>query len=162
MFGSSHSDRTLVDVNALIGEVLSLLQGELEGHQITHQSKKADGLPCVMAERVQLQQVLINLILNAIDAMSSADGKEKVLIVRSELSGLNLVRISVEDSGPGINPDHMVHIFEAFFTTKPHGMGMGLSICRSIVESHGGSLWAETRSPHGVIFYVQLPSGQEV
>jgi C4-dicarboxylate-specific signal transduction histidine kinase len=159
MFEKSHSDRILVDVNGLIGEVLSLVQAKFESHRITLKSDQADGLRPVMAERVQLEQVLVNLILNAIDAMCFVvTDREKLLIIKSEAYESDQVRISIEDSGPGVDADHMEHIFDAFFTTKPHGMGMGLSICRSIVESLGGRIWAETRSPHGAVFYVQLPS----
>ena len=142
MFIKNRSDKTTIDLNCLIGEVISLVQGELESHQIILQCDKADGLPRLRAERVQLQQVLINLILNAVEAMSSVGKGERLLKIRSGLGGPNFVAVSVEDSGPGIDPEIMVHIFDDFFTTKPHGMGMGLSICRSIVELHGGNLWA--------------------
>jgi two-component system, LuxR family, sensor kinase FixL len=97
--------------------------------------------------------------MNAVDAMSSISGQERQLTVKAEIHGGQDVIISVEDSGTGIDPDHLDRIFDAFFTTKAQGMGMGLSICRSIVESHGGRLWAAPRSPHGSIFYVQLPGG---
>jgi signal transduction histidine kinase len=110
-----------------------------------------------MAERVPLQQVLLNLIMNAVDAMNSTSDRERRLTIRSELLASGEVRVAVEDSGTGIDPGHTHRIFEAFFTTKPYGMGMGLSICRSIVEAHGGSLWAAPRSPHGTIFYMRLP-----
>jgi signal transduction histidine kinase len=111
---------------------------------------------------VQLQQVLVNLIMNAVEAMSSAENRERSLVVKSEPHGLRDVMIMVEDSGPGIDPNDMDRIFDAFFTTKSHGMGLGLSICRSVVESHGGRLWASPRFPHGSVFYVQLPSGGSV
>jgi signal transduction histidine kinase len=104
-----------------------------------------------------LQQVLINLITNAIDAMSVVKDRGKLLKVRSELSGPAEIRISVEDSGAGIDVGHMPKIFDAFFTTKPHGMGMGLSICRSIIESHGGQLWVEPGNPYGATFFIALP-----
>jgi signal transduction histidine kinase len=115
-----------------------------------------------MADRVQLQQVLINLIMNAIEAMSSVANRERSLLVKSELHGERDVLIAIEDSGPGIDPNDMDRIFDAFFTTKAHGMGLGLSICQSIIESHGGRLWASTRRPHGSVFYIQLPSGVSV
>jgi len=113
-----------------------------------------------MADRVQLQQVLINLIMNAVEAMSSVENRERSLLVKSELQGARDVLIMVEDSGPGIDPNDMGRIFDAFFTTKSHGMGLGLSICRSIIDSHGGRLWASRRIPHGTVFYVQLPIGE--
>jgi len=159
MFGESNSERNLVDINGLVSEVLSLVREELASHQVTVQIEKAVGLPQVVAERVQLQQVLINLITNAVDAMNSVNDREKILKVKSELHGRDQIRVSVEDSGTGIESDHMARIFDTFFTTKPHGMGMGLSICRSIIESHGGHLFAETLGPHGAVFYIQLPSG---
>ena len=164
MFGSTDAAKGSVDINGLIADVLSLTRGEMESHDVALQCDTAEGLPHVMAERVQLQQVLINLITNAIDAMSVVTDREKLLKVRSELSGPAEIRISVEDSGAGIDAGHMPKIFDAFFTTKPHGMGMGLSICRSIIESHGGQLWAEPGSPHGAAFFIKLrcciPAGE--
>jgi PAS domain S-box-containing protein len=157
MFQKGQRERTPVDINALIGEVLALLHGELESHRVLLQINLHDALPEVMAERVQLQQVLLNLIMNAVDAMSSVADRERRLTIRSEQHVSDDVSIAVEDSGAGIDPDHTDRIFEAFFTTKPHGMGMGLSICRSIIEAHGGKLWAAPRSPHGTVFHVQLP-----
>ena len=117
-----------------------------------------DGLPRVMAERVQLQQVLLNLVTNAIEAMSAIADRERVLAIRSRVCEPGHVLITVEDSGTGIDPSQIDRIFDAFFTTKAQGMGMGLSICRSIVESHGGQLWASARSPHGSMFCVKLQS----
>jgi C4-dicarboxylate-specific signal transduction histidine kinase len=157
MFEKTHSDRSLVNVNGLIGEVLSLLRAKFENHKIALKSDQADGLRPVVADRVQLEQVLVNLILNAVDAMCFVVDREKLLTIKSEAYEPNQVRISIQDSGPGVDSDHMQHIFDDFITTKPHGMGMGLSICRSIVESLGGRIWVETRSPHGAIFCVQLP-----
>jgi hypothetical protein len=152
MFGKDQRKRAPVNINALIGEVLALLHGELESHQVLLRTDLLDGIPEVMAERVPLQQVLLNLIMNAVDAMNSVADRERRLTIRSELLAASDVRIAVEDSGTGIDPSHTNRIFEAFFTTKPHGMGMGLSICQSIVEAHGGSLWAARRSPHGTVF----------
>jgi signal transduction histidine kinase len=97
--------------------------------------------------------------MNAIEAMSSMQNRERVMLVKSELHGERDVLIAVEDSGPGIDPNDMNRIFDPFFTTKSHGMGLGLSICRSIIDSHDGRLWASTRNPHGSGFYVQLRSG---
>jgi PAS domain S-box-containing protein len=157
MFEKNDTDRSQADVSALISEVLSLLRGEMESHNVALRFDLPNGLPQVMAQRVQLQQVFINLITNAIDAMSCVKDRERLLRDRSELCGSDEMRISVEDSGAGIHADYMPRLFEAFFTTKPHGMGMGLSICRSIIESHGGHLWAEPGSPHGAAFYIRLP-----
>jgi C4-dicarboxylate-specific signal transduction histidine kinase len=157
MFVKSDAERSEVDVRILISEVLALVRGEMESHNVVLECDSPNALPLVMAQRVQLQQVLLNLITNAIDAMSSVKDRERLLKVRSELRGPGEIGISVEDSGTGIDPDHMPHLFDAFFTTKPHGMGMGLSICRSIIETHGGRLWAEQGSPHGASFFIQLP-----
>jgi signal transduction histidine kinase len=115
-----------------------------------------------MADQVQLQQVFLNLIMNAVEAMSSVENRERSLLVKSELHGAGDVLIMVQDSGPGIDPNDVDRIFDAFFTTKSQGMGLGLSICQSIVESHGGRLWASTHIPQGTAFYVQLPSVDSV
>jgi hypothetical protein len=157
MFAKDQRERAPVNVNALIGEVLALLHGELESHGVLLGTDLLDGLPEVMAERVPLQQVLLNLIMNALDAMNSISDRERRLTIRAELLASGDVRIAVEDSGTGIDPSHTDRIFEAFFTTKSYGMGMGLSICRSIVEAHGGHLWAAPRRPHGTVFYMRLP-----
>jgi PAS domain S-box-containing protein len=142
MFGKSDAERTLLDVNLLIRETLSLVRGEIESHDVVLQTETSEGVLNVIAQRVQLQQVFINLITNAIDAMSGVTERRKLLIVSSALCDCEEIQICVEDSGTGIDEENMPHLFEAFFTTKPHGMGMGLSICRSIIETHGGRLWA--------------------
>jgi signal transduction histidine kinase len=100
--------------------------------------------------------------MNAVEAMSSVENRERSLLVRAKLHEERDVLIAVEDSGPGIDSNDMDRIFDAFFTTKSHGMGLGLSICQSIIQAHGGRLWASTRIPHGSIFYVQLPSAASV
>jgi PAS domain S-box-containing protein len=158
MFGKGAREKnSLVSVNDLLGDVLALVNGELESHQIQLRTDMLDGLPLVMAERVQLQQVLLNLITNAIEAMSSVTDRARVLSVSSMACEADQVLITLKDSGTGIDPAHMDRIFDAFFTTKDRGMGMGLSICRSIVESHGGQLWAAPQSPYGTIFHLKLP-----
>jgi PAS domain S-box-containing protein len=157
MFGKDPGETSPLTVNDLIEEVLNLVNGELSGHKIALQKEMPDGLPTVIANRVQIQQVLVNLIMNAIEAMSSITKHERVLIVKSEAFQSNYVLITLQDSGTGIDPTHMDRIFDAFFTTKDRGMGMGLSICRSIVESHRGQLWALPNNPHGTIFHVKLP-----
>jgi PAS domain S-box-containing protein len=163
MFGKDRGETSPLTVNDLIDEVLTLVNGELAGHQISLQKEMHDRLPNVMADRVQLQQVLLNLIMNAIEAMSSITNRERVLMVKSEEFESDHVLITLQDSGTGIDPTHIDRIFDAFFTTKDRGMGMGLSICRCIVESHGGQLSASPHNPHGTSFYVKLPkagSGQ--
>jgi signal transduction histidine kinase len=107
-----------------------------------------------------LQQVLLNLIMNATEAMSAVTGRERLLTVQAALNEQTSVRVTVEDSGCGIDQAHLDRIFDPFFTTKSHGMGLGLSICRSIIEAHGGKLWALPRSPFGTAFHLTLPSAE--
>jgi signal transduction histidine kinase len=116
-----------------------------------------DGLPQVMATRVQLQQVMLNLIINAVEAMSSVTGRERCLTIASSLDPHSSVTVTVADTGTGIDPAHLDRIFDPFFTTKSHGMGLGLSICRSIIEGHGGALRVAPASPFGTVFQLTLP-----
>ena len=160
MFGKNQREKSLVSIRDLVNEVLALLHAELERHRVFLRVDLPQDLPRVMADGVQLQQVLLNLITNAVEAMSSVDNRQRLLLVKSTHHGASDVLIMVQDSGPGIDPNDMDRIFDAFFTTKPHGMGLGLSICRSIIDSHGGRLWASRRIPHGTVFYVQLPIGE--
>ncbi|HEY4736256.1 MAG TPA: MASE1 domain-containing protein [Xanthobacteraceae bacterium] len=159
MFGKDQRDKSPVDIRDLISEVLALVHGELDSQRVSLQVELHPELPRVMADRVQLQQVLLNLIMNAVEAMSSVENRERSLLVKSDFHGKRDVLITVEDSGPGLDPKDTVRIFDAFFTTKSHGMGLGLSVCQSIIESHGGRLWASTRRPHGSVFCFQLPTG---
>jgi len=158
MFKQGAQERAAVNVNELIGEILALLHGEVHTHDISVETDLADNLPSVIADRVQLQQVLLNLIMNAIEAMSAVTERRRVLRLRTELHEPNNVVIAVEDSGPGIDRNVVDRIFEPFFTTKSQGMGMGLSICRSIIEAHDGRLWFEPAVPQGTIFFVNLPA----
>jgi signal transduction histidine kinase len=112
----------------------------------------------VLADRVQLQQVVINLIINAIEAMSSVVGRARIVRIKSELYESDGLLVSVEDSGSGIDPEKMERIFNPFFTTKAHGLGIGLSICRSIIEAHDGRLWASSGIDHGSVFNITLPA----
>jgi signal transduction histidine kinase len=147
----------LLDVNAVIREALSLIRDELQTHQIVVQSDCNEPLPRVEGDQVQLQQVLVNLIMNAIDSLTSADGT-RVLRVTSRLHSSGGVEVSVQDFGKGVEPDAVDRIFHPLFTTKAHGMGMGLSICRSIIEAHGGQLWVTASRPHGAIFHFAVPA----
>jgi PAS domain S-box-containing protein len=146
------------DANELVREVLVLLHDEIQIRQVSTRIELADELPKVSANRVQLQQVVVNLIMNAIDAMSTIVNRPRILRVRTELTESNHLEIVVEDSGIGIDPKNIDRIFDAFFTTKSHGMGMGLSICRSIIERHGGHLSVSHGRPHGSTFHVLLPA----
>jgi PAS domain S-box-containing protein len=157
MFKKDEHAKGLLDVNAVIREVLELLHGELSSKKISVRTKLSGDHPQVLADHGQLQQVILNLVTNAIEAMSVNPLGSRVLNVSCKPGQPDEVIITVEDSGPGINPKDLGRIFDAFFTTKSQGMGMGLSICRSIVESHGGRLWASGRRPHGSIFYLTLP-----
>jgi len=157
MFKKELSNRTLVDVNDAIREVLTLLHIELAEHGVLTKATLKEGLPRVMADRVQLQQVIFNLVSNAIEAMSSTVAGSRVLRLRSEATETGECIVAIEDSGPGIEPETLKRIFEPFFTSKSKGMGMGLSICRSIVEAHGGRLTAASAEPRGAIFEILLP-----
>ena len=145
--------RELVDVNRIIHEVLTLLDGEALRSSVAMRTELAAELPDVMADRVQLQQVFMNLMLNGIEAMRDSGGE---LTVRSQALD-SQVLFSVSDTGVGLPMEKMDQIFSAFFTTKPQGSGMGLAISRSIVESHGGRLWATANDGRGATFYFSLP-----
>jgi C4-dicarboxylate-specific signal transduction histidine kinase len=157
MFGKDAGERTELDLNALLRQVLAIAHGELESHLVSPQIDLADRLPQILGDRIPLQQVFLNLIMNAVEAMAAVSDRPRVLSVSSESDGTPHVLIKLQDSGAGIDPNEMGRIFEAFYTTKPNGMGMGLAICRSIVEAHGGRLWASAAIPHGSIFHVVLP-----
>jgi signal transduction histidine kinase len=147
--------RTWLDVNMLIEETLTLVHGELQQHRILVHAQSHAELPQIMVDRIQLQQVLLNLITNAIEAMAGKDGL-RTLGVRSEMSESGGVAVSIADTGKGIKPQEIDQIFNPLFTTKPDGMGMGLFICRSIVESHGGHLLVFPNSPQGAVFQMVL------
>jgi signal transduction histidine kinase len=160
MFGKESGEPSVIDIRLIVHEILNVAQGELETNQILVSDNMSSGLPRVMAVRVQLQQVILNLIMNAVEAMRSVTERERRLTIASSLDQQGSVMITVEDTGNGIDPVHLPRIFEPFFTTKSHGMGLGLSICRSIIEAHGGRLWASPRSHSGAVFHLSLPSGE--
>jgi PAS domain S-box-containing protein len=149
--------RARLNLNGLIQEVLALLEPELQGHHIAVRTTLNEMIPEAVADRVQLQQVMVNLIENAIEAMSFVTGRSRVLHLKTELDGARNILVTVEDSGLGINPNNIERIFDRFFTTKTQGMGMGLAICRTIIEAHDGQLWAEARGDQGSIFRISLP-----
>jgi PAS domain S-box-containing protein len=153
---------TPLSVNELIFNVLTLIEPELQSHNITVQTTLDDALPQILGDRVQLQQVMVNLISNAIDAMNAVADDSRVLHLKTELEDAKNVRITVQDSGPGIEVENIERIFDRFFTTKSQGMGMGLSICRSIVEAHGGRLWADAGVHRGSLLLISLPIGQRL
>ena len=145
-----------LDVNELVREVLSLLRREMEKERVTVRTELADGLPQIPANVVQLRQVIVNLVANATDAMSAVADRARLLSLKTGIYDPDSLLLTVEDTGTGIDPDIAERIFEPFFTTKSYGMGMGLSICRSIVESHGGRLSVSAAQPHGSIFSLFL------
>jgi signal transduction histidine kinase len=158
LFKKGALQRELVDVNELIREMIVLLHSEADRHSISIRVELAEDLPKVMADRVQLQQVFMNLMLNGIDAMKETTGGGELTIDSQRGENEQLV-VSVSDTGVGLPPEQVDQIFNAFFTTKPQGTGMGLHISRSIVESHGGRLWATNNSSRGASFYFTLPGG---
>jgi PAS domain S-box-containing protein len=151
----------LVDLNEVIEEMIVLLRGETMRNSISVRTDLATDLPQVMGDRVQLQQVMMNLMINGIDAIKSVDGTRE-LVIGSRRAESEQLLVSVSDTGVGLPPGQAEQIFNPFFTTKPHGTGMGLRICRSIVESHGGRLWASGNSPRGTTFQYTLPSKVDV
>ena len=149
--------RDRFDLNEAINEVIGLARSEMIKNGVSIQTRLCEGLPPVRGDRVQLQQVILNLILNAIEAMSSVVVEARGLSISAEQSKTGGILVAVRDSGPGIEPEHLERVFEAFYTTKSGGVGMGLSICRSIISAHGGRLWAETNEPRGALFQFTLP-----
>jgi len=137
--------------------VIALVRGELTQHRVSVQTQLAEGLSAVHGDRVQLQQVMLNLILNAIEAMSSVDADARELMVSTESTPSEDLLVGVGDSGPGIPPEDRERIFGSFYTTKAGGVGIGLSICRSIIDAHGGRLWADAHQPRGAAFKFTLP-----
>ena len=147
-----------VDINEAVREVIELSRGEALKNGVSVETQFAEGLPTITGDRVQLQQVVLNLILNALQAMGAvSEGARQALITTSQTE-LNDLCIGVQDTGPGLRPETLSRLFEPFYTTKPNGMGMGLAICRSIVEAHGGRLWATVCQPQGALFQFMIPA----
>jgi C4-dicarboxylate-specific signal transduction histidine kinase len=157
LFKKSAPLREVVDINEVIREMMVLLRGETARYSISFRTQLAADLPRVRGDRVQLQQVLMNLTMNGIDAMGGVDGARQ-LVISSQPGKDGELMVSVSDTGAGLPPERAARIFDAFFTTKPHGTGMGLRISRSIVESHGGRLWASENIPRGASFHFTLPT----
>jgi PAS domain S-box-containing protein len=153
--------RTRLNLNDIINEVIVLVQREVFNHRVSLQLELAPTLSPVLGDRVQLQQVIMNLLINAIQAMATVTDRPRGLIVRSHRNEGEQVLIEVRDTGVGVAPENMKQLFNAFFSTKPNGMGMGLSICRSIIEAHGGRIWASGNVGPGATFHFALPSTQE-
>ncbi|MGB8142051.1 MAG: ATP-binding protein [Pseudolabrys sp.] len=148
-------EKTLVDINKLVSSVLALARIDLQKHKIELQAQLDDRFTKVLSNQVQLQQVILNLVMNAIEAMSSS--QTRVLRIKTELSQSNKVHVSIEDTGTGIKPSDVARVFQPMFTTKARCMGMGLSICQSIIENHDGRIWVSPRANGGSIFQFELP-----
>jgi PAS domain S-box-containing protein len=149
------------DLNRAINEVIVLARSAITENGVSVQTRLVDGLFPVQGDRVQVQQVVLNLVLNAVEAMGSVEAGARELSISTEQNRTDGALVAVRDAGPGIAPDHRERVFEAFYTTKSSGTGMGLSICRSIINAHGGRLWAEANEPRGAVFQFTLPDAQK-
>ncbi|HWX85836.1 MAG TPA: ATP-binding protein [Xanthobacteraceae bacterium] len=149
------------DLNEAINEVLLLARSAITENEVSVRTRFAEGPLAAYGDRVQLQQVVLNLVLNAVEAMAPVEARARLLLISTEQNPADEVLVAIRDSGPGIEPDHLDRVFEPFYTTKSNGVGMGLSICRSIINAQGGRLWAETKRPRGAIFLFTLPSAGE-
>jgi signal transduction histidine kinase len=147
-----------LEINELIREVLALVRGEAVKNGVSVQTELAEGLPLILGDRVQIQQVLLNLIINALEAMTVRE-EARELLISSRKSDTGGVRVAVRDSGPGLGQADLERVFASFYTTKSGGMGLGLAICRSIIEAHGGRIWATMQAPRGAVFEFTLPAG---
>jgi PAS domain S-box-containing protein len=161
MVKNATPERRPLDINSVISEVLTLTRQELQRHRVSVQTILDPELPLVPADRVQVQQVVMNLVMNGIEAMWEIDDGPRILILKTQFDNDHNVAVSVEDTGGGVDPADLGRIFEAFFTTKPEGMGMGLSICNSIVRAHGGGLSAAAGALGGSVFRFTLPAVQD-
>ena len=177
LFKKAPAAKEPLDINLVIQEVLMLIQAELQKHRVSLRTEFAVGLPTILGDKIQLQQVILNLVVNAIEAMSGVADNQRELYLSSQkitesLSDtgqetidaktpgeqeLTSLLIAVRDAGPGLDPTELKRVFETFYTTKSHGMGMGLAISRSIIEAHNGSLWVTANAPRGAVFQFKLP-----
>jgi len=157
LFKKTPSITTSVDMNELIEETMSFVHGEAQRKNVSFRAELDDALPRVSGDRVQLEQVILNLMMNGIESMAGLDSEPKRVLIRSALPNPGEILVSVADTGPGIDSQHAGRLFAPFFTTKPQGIGMGLPISRSIIEAHGGRLWAEKNEPRGAVFHFILP-----
>jgi signal transduction histidine kinase len=156
MFAGHLGTLSEFDLNGLVHETAALLGRELAAHDVAFQVDLDEALPPILASRVQVQRVLANLLTNAIESLAATRGRSRSVTVRTALDGQSIM-VEVSDSGAGIAPEKMAKIFDPFFTTKPSGSGLGLSLSRTIIEEHGGRLWASTGGQHGAQFNMKLP-----
>lgn len=159
LFGKHAQERQPIDVNRIILDVIESLQGELNDHVVVTRRELMTELPLVNGHQAQLQEVVFNVINNAVEAMSATTNRSRALWVRTEVCGSDQIAVSVQDSGPGIDPSQLENVFNAFVSTKAHGIGLGLAICRMIVEGHGGQLTASSDGESGTLFQLTLPIG---
>ena len=160
LLGKGQPIRQRLNINDVILEILPLLQAELLRREAKLETELADGLPVIEMDRVQIQQLTMNLMVNALDAMNAVTDRPHVLRIRTSAHESEAVLVSVQDSGMGLSPEQKDRLFDAFYSTKADGMGMGLSISRSIAEAHGGRLWAESNDGHGATFRFTLPTDE--
>jgi signal transduction histidine kinase len=181
LFKKASTTKERLNINEAIEEVVILAQSEVQRNRVSLQTKLANDLPLMLGDRIQLQQVILNLLINAIEAMSGVrEGRRELWISSEKVTGISgesqeakfadkaladaewsHVLIAVRDSGPGLDPKALDHLFDAFYTTKPQGLGMGLAISRSIIEAHGGRLWAKANASRGALFQFTLPIRDE-
>jgi PAS domain S-box-containing protein len=161
LFGKKNSTSESVDLNEATREVIALSLSELQGSRVVLRTELADDLPAVTGDRVQLQQVILNLFLNASDAMRGVEDRPRQLLIRTEVDEEKRVRVSVQDAGTGVEPKNVERLFDAFYTTKNAGMGIGLSVSRSIIEGHQGRLWASPNDGPGATFAFAIPCGTD-
>jgi C4-dicarboxylate-specific signal transduction histidine kinase len=151
-----------VDVNEAVLQVIALTQSEMAKNAILVQMQLAESLPAVQGDRVQVQQVILNLLINAVEAMSEMSEGPRELLISTRETESEGVLVAVRDSGPGLAPEGVDRLFESFYTTKPGGLGMGLSICNSIIEAHQGRLWASANAPRGAVFQFTVPARPDI
>jgi signal transduction histidine kinase len=154
----AHLHMMSLNINEVVEEAVKLVRHEALRHGVTIRFEFASGLPPVRGDRIQLQQVIVNLAVNGMEAMTSVQDRDRVLIVRTQRDQSDRILVALADAGTGIEPGHLNRVFDAFHTTKPGGLGMGLAICRSIIEAHGGRLWADANVPRGAIFRFTVPA----
>jgi signal transduction histidine kinase len=153
--------KALLDLSDMIHEVLAMIDPEARQHRVAVRTDLAAGIPPVRGDRVQVQQVLLNLVMNSIDAMQEVTGRPRALRIRAQPHEAGTVLVAVQDAGIGLDPQSLARLFEPFYTTKPAGLGMGLAISRSIIEAHGGKLWASANSGYGATFHFIVPTEGE-
>jgi signal transduction histidine kinase len=157
----ANPQKTRLELNDVVNDVVSLVQREVISHRVSLRLELAPELPPVLSDRVQLQQVIINFVMNGIQAMADIGDAPRELLIESRHDNGGNVVVAVRDCGTGIDPENAHRLFDAFFSTKSDGMGMGLSICRSIIEAHGGRVWASNNTGRGATFQFSLPSIDE-